>query len=1042
MAKLPVRVPTRTQKADPYYDLEGKHFTPNNWDEIDMSKVDLGFHIDPSPKGLQAADREKFYRYMKNNDGGDTKDLRFRVGNTLIADDVGRWDEPATAREGILNALYNEDLDLASNFEFEFPRDSMSIGSTTRGDKDAIADMDQMRGWLLGNDIDTIQYKNTSEGADEAAELALLDPEWSRYEQEMLEKIEDAKEKNLEAGLGDGPAADALLELEDELEYARDEVLEEAAEGNVSYIALDPGNVRSANAKFDPKNYGKPGMMLGAGGIGLMGAAGSNDAEAGFINKGGKQVLEAFHGSPHVFDRFSMDAIGTGEGAQAYGHGLYFADSRGVAEDYREALTAPRLTFDGRNLDTPWNDEIRERWADHYEGLSEAESDAMDSILGNLSQADTISDVENVEYYFRQDPIARRLYNTKVKPKMKEETPEGALYGVEIDVTPDQLLDWDKPLSEQSEAVQEVLGPYLSDFTPSAGGALNIATDALGKGVPERLLAEKGIKGIKYLDGVSRKGGEGTSNYVIFDDKLINIAEPGNNARKLAANSGAAARGIKSLLPLGTLGALSSLTSEDASAADLPAGVLDVANRTGEMLLNDVLQGSQSLSNAIYDTRDAAPQVQFAPRTEAGDTLSEGILSDLGDVINYRGLGGGDQARGAINLYNEYVSPYLSERQEMGLGGSLLAASTLFPGGKANKIPDAPAGLLDDVDPRMQMTGKANKIPDQYSGALGKTDPRVNEQARLETTNPVVVPKEGLQERNMINLEDYIGRPFLNVQYDPSRTGTLTDVQGVPLRTPVDLTGGQDYMRGVEPGRLTASGESVLKKIDLTRRALKTKYGEDPLFIPSGMQKTGGDFNHMQVATMAEYAGANMPAGTFKKMAQEVKEKTGIDISDPSYIPGLSKVTGDTRKAAQAIMDKYRNEGGISVGEARLATHDPEQVYDNFLNSPSMNMGVLSDSSEILPSRHGTYPASNMGSYEGTFSQRFPVMALDPARLKEIVSGGPGLMTSRNVDINNVNQADIRSMSMAPVGGILEEENVMRALEAGKKQYKVGILDE
>ena len=35
-----------------------------------------------------------------------------------------------------------------------------------------------------------------------------------------------------------------------------------------------------------------------------------------------------------------MDSIGTGEGAQAYGHGLYFADSRGVAENYRDTLTS------------------------------------------------------------------------------------------------------------------------------------------------------------------------------------------------------------------------------------------------------------------------------------------------------------------------------------------------------------------------------------------------------------------------------------------------------------------------------------------------------------------------------------------------------------------------------------------------------------------------------------------------------------------------------------------------------------------------------
>lgn len=42
----------------------------------------------------------------------------------------------------------------------------------------------------------------------------------------------------------------------------------------------------------------------------------------------------AWHGSPHVFDRFSTDYIGTGEGAQSYGWGLYFTDKEGIARSY------------------------------------------------------------------------------------------------------------------------------------------------------------------------------------------------------------------------------------------------------------------------------------------------------------------------------------------------------------------------------------------------------------------------------------------------------------------------------------------------------------------------------------------------------------------------------------------------------------------------------------------------------------------------------------------------------------------------------------
>ena len=46
--------------------------------------------------------------------------------------------------------------------------------------------------------------------------------------------------------------------------------------------------------------------------------------------------IKAFHGSPHDFDRFSTAKIGTGEGVQAYGHGLYFAENPKTARAYPE----------------------------------------------------------------------------------------------------------------------------------------------------------------------------------------------------------------------------------------------------------------------------------------------------------------------------------------------------------------------------------------------------------------------------------------------------------------------------------------------------------------------------------------------------------------------------------------------------------------------------------------------------------------------------------------------------------------------------------
>lgn len=46
----------------------------------------------------------------------------------------------------------------------------------------------------------------------------------------------------------------------------------------------------------------------------------------------------AYHGTPHRFDKFSLEHIGEGEGAQVHGWGLYFAKNKTTSERYRKGL--------------------------------------------------------------------------------------------------------------------------------------------------------------------------------------------------------------------------------------------------------------------------------------------------------------------------------------------------------------------------------------------------------------------------------------------------------------------------------------------------------------------------------------------------------------------------------------------------------------------------------------------------------------------------------------------------------------------------------
>lgn len=66
-----------------------------------------------------------------------------------------------------------------------------------------------------------------------------------------------------------------------------------------------------------------------------------------YFNPEGKMLFSrAFHGSPHIFEEFETSFIGQGEGAQAFGWGLYFTNSAEIAEMYREKLARRKRAGD------------------------------------------------------------------------------------------------------------------------------------------------------------------------------------------------------------------------------------------------------------------------------------------------------------------------------------------------------------------------------------------------------------------------------------------------------------------------------------------------------------------------------------------------------------------------------------------------------------------------------------------------------------------------------------------------------------------------
>lgn len=257
----------------------------------------------------------------------------------------------------------------------------------------------------------------------------------------------------------------------------------------------------------------------------------------------GAKYSAAWHGSPHRFDRFSTDSIGTGEGAQAYGYGLYFSESKDVAEWYRKQLS----DVGNREMEP---DDMAEAF--------------FDEMLKSSAHGDKISAGKNRTLYSRDEFVSAWLdeefgpfdFPASVRDAVEGRF-SGGVYQVELAPQEDEYLLWDKPLSEQSKKVQTALAD-LSDVLSGEDrlgqkGYLRRALDgeekdgygktvvlrgsgfyyqlgAVGVLGSEQAASEHlrslGIRGIKYLDGSSR----GSARYTQADIDHANdvLANPDN----------------------------------------------------------------------------------------------------------------------------------------------------------------------------------------------------------------------------------------------------------------------------------------------------------------------------------------------------------------------------------------------------------------------------------------------------------------------------------------------------------------------------------
>ena len=253
----------------------------------------------------------------------------------------------------------------------------------------------------------------------------------------------------------------------------------------------------------------------------------------GKISEFKRYFQPAYHGTPHKFDEFSLDAIGTGEGAQVHGWGLYFAENKEVSEDYRKKLTQ---AYGGM-----YHDLYLYKTPDNKQAIIEYKKEPVRTDIDEDGYLDLFYQIKTNGKEKAKKYLEENNYPDYVIEDINNINPDdinivyaddinGQLYEVDIPES-DVLLDEDKELIEQPEKVQRIIEKIYHDASANNNDKLAAAVMQInGKGVYEGLknyfgsakeaslfLNKYGIKGITY------DGYQDGRCYVIFDDKAVKV---------------------------------------------------------------------------------------------------------------------------------------------------------------------------------------------------------------------------------------------------------------------------------------------------------------------------------------------------------------------------------------------------------------------------------------------------------------------------------------------------------------------------------------
>ena len=287
---------------------------------------------------------------------------------------------------------------------------------------------------------------------------------------------------------------------------------------------------RKENKKREDAKLATPKPRISSPGVEKQQASSFNN----IITENGEVYNQsAYHGTPHSFERFDLGAIGTGEGAQAHGWGLYFAANKKTAEKYKEKLTRNRhiVEVDGK---TYAYNAYGKQWYETQTGETyfDVGFERALEIIDKGEQKDVaINKLNNYLAANKNKLSSNNIHEIEETIKALENhsfkaKSNGALFEVDIPED-DVLLNEDATIKQQPPKVRQIIEKELERIGSSASNGKQFYNEIVfeftrqGSENPQRAASEYlnrlGIKGITY------EGARDGRCFVIFDDKAISI---------------------------------------------------------------------------------------------------------------------------------------------------------------------------------------------------------------------------------------------------------------------------------------------------------------------------------------------------------------------------------------------------------------------------------------------------------------------------------------------------------------------------------------